>query len=79
MGIKIFSQIKKGTKTGPGARDRKMLFSSICARAERWVCLGSGRSHYSTLACEDRLAVGVVMEVGSRLDFISLPSSLRDP
>lgn len=41
--------------------------------------LGSGRSHYSTLAREDRLGVGVVMEVGSRLDFISLPSSLRDP
>lgn len=32
-----------------------------------------------TLACEDRLGVGVVMEVGSRLDFIRLPSSLRDP
>lgn len=43
-------------------------------------CLGSGRSHYSTLPREDRLGVGVVvMEVGSRLDFISLPSSLRDP
>lgn len=56
-----------------------MLLGYIGTQAERWVWLGSGRSHDSTLACEDRLGVGVVMEVGSRLDFISLPSSLRDP
>lgn len=41
--------------------------------------LGFGRSHYSTGAREDRLRVGVVKDIGSRLDFISLPSSLRDP
>lgn len=37
------------------------------------------KGYYFSLVCEDRLGVRVTMGVGTGLDFISLPSSLRDP